>query len=65
MSHESSLFVVDGPDAPPPTPKAKVAFGAGVRCRFTANADPAISTLASIARTVNFLISFSYTSVVE
>src|SRR6266481_3591589 len=65
MSHESSLFVVVGPDAAPPTPEAKVAFGAGVRCRFTANADPAIRTAASIARTVSFLISFSYTSIVE
>src|SRR5438128_853750 len=67
MSHESSLFVVVGPAAPktgPPTPNEKVAFGFGVKCRFTANADPAIRTAASIARTVSFLISFSYTSIV-
>src|SRR5258708_30861704 len=59
MSHESSLFVVDGPAAAPPEPKAKVAFGLGVRCRFTANADPAIRMAANICRTVSFFISFS------
>src|SRR5438552_6388995 len=44
MSHESSLFVVVGPLKTPGAPKVKVAFGTGVsvRCRFTANADPAI-----------------------
>ena len=62
MSHVSSLLVVDGPDAAPPTPGLNVAFGAFVSMR--ANAGPTISMAASIARTVSFLISFSYTSIV-
>src|SRR5438105_12788470 len=66
MSHVSSLLVVDGPDAAPPTPGLNVAFGVGIKlCVERANAGPTISVAASIARTVSFLISFSYTSIVE
>src|SRR6266508_6122389 len=63
MSHVSSLLVVVGPNATPAAPKANVAFGC--TCCVRANAAPAIRTAASMARTVSFLISFSYTSVVE
>ena len=64
MSHVSSLLVVNGPDAAPPTPGVNVAFGACTKCVERANAGPTISMVASIARTVSFLISFSYTSIV-
>src|SRR5205085_212030 len=58
MSHASSLFVVVGPDAAPPTPNAKVEFDE--RCPL-ANAEPAIRRVATMARTKNFFIFLSYT----
>src|SRR5947199_9524646 len=61
MSHESSLLVVVGPPATPGDPKLKVASGAGVRCRSTANAEPAIRRVAIMARTKSFFMLFSYT----
>src|SRR3954451_19849525 len=61
MSHESSLLVVVGPAATPGSPNWKVASGAGVRCRFTANAEPAIRRVAIMARTKSFFMLFSYT----
>src|SRR3954453_19889101 len=61
LSHESSLLVVVGPPATPGAPKLKVASGAGVRCRSTANAEPAIRRVASMARTKSFFMLFSYT----
>src|SRR5687768_2168839 len=54
MSHESSLFVVDGP------PVANVAFSR--MFQSAANADPATSKVAIKAQTKVFLISISYTS---
>src|SRR3954469_25119118 len=61
MSHESSLFVVVGPKATPGAPNWKVAFGTGFRAevRLTANADPAIRTVAIKARTISFFMLFS------
>jgi hypothetical protein len=64
MSHESSLAVVVGPEATPGSPNEKVAFGVGVRCRSTANAEPAIRRVAIMARTKSFFMLFSYTSIV-
>src|ERR1043166_62140 len=60
MSHESSLFVVDGPAAAPPTPNVKVAFG----CACTppgatvAHAEPATRRVATKASVVSFFIDF-------
>src|ERR1043166_2325137 len=57
MPHESSLFVVDGPAAAPPTPNVKVAFGAAVKLR-PANAEPATRRVATKASVVSFFIDF-------
>src|SRR5437764_157598 len=46
MSHESSLFVVDGPAAAPPTPNWKVAFGFATTPGRAANAEPATSSVS-------------------
>jgi hypothetical protein len=64
MSHESSLFVVVGPAAIPGAPNEKVAFGVGVMCVCRANAEPAIRRVAIMARTNNFFMLFSYTSMI-
>src|ERR1051326_3177981 len=58
MSHESSLFVVDGPGAAPPTPNVKVAFGFAAGCTPRANADPATRRVATKASVVSFFIDF-------
>src|SRR5438552_19067460 len=49
MSHESSLFVVDGPLAAPPTPKVNGP---------DANADPVIRKANTTARVNRFFICF-------
>src|SRR6266568_9428994 len=64
MSHESSLFVVAGPEAIPGEPNANVAFGATILPPApAANAEPTIRREA--ARTMSFFILFSYTSLMR
>src|SRR5436305_7281849 len=58
MSHESSLFVVDGPAAAPPTPNWKVAFGFATTPGRAANAEPATRSVATKASVVSFFIDF-------
>src|SRR5947199_4501035 len=60
MSHESSLFVVVGPAAAPPTPNVKVAFGlaTGLMPLRDANAEPATRRVATKASVVSFFIDF-------
>src|ERR1043165_3683929 len=58
MSHESSLFVVDGPAAAPPTPNVKVAFGCATTPVRAANAEPATRRVATKASVVSFFIDF-------
>src|SRR5437764_9904034 len=57
MSQLSSLFVVVGPNAAPPTPNWKVASGLTTLC-VPANAEPAIASVAIRAHTKNFLICY-------
>src|SRR3954453_10557819 len=61
MSHQAAVFFLRGPPATRGSPNWKVAFAAGVRCRFTANAEPAIRRVAIMARTKSFFMLFSYT----